>query len=42
MHEKHGYRLFTMENKIIMYLSIVLLTMLGESSFKVTLRFLFV
>ena len=34
-----GY-LFTMENVIIMYLSIVLDIVLGESSFKITLRFL--
>ena len=42
MYQRHGYGLFTMENAMIMYLSIVLLTVLGESSFKVTLRFLFV
>ena len=35
-----GDYLFTMENVIIMYLSIVLDIVLGESSFKITLRFL--
>ena len=36
----HGQGLFTMENAIIMYLSIVLDTVLWESSRKITLRFL--
>ena len=31
---------FTMENVIIMYLSVVLDIVLGESSFKISLRFL--
>ena len=35
-----GKALFTMENVIIMHLSIVLHIALGESSFKITLRFL--
>ena len=30
-----------MENETVMYLSIVLDVVLGESSFKITLRFLF-
>ena len=35
-----GDYLFTMENVIIMYLSIVLDIVLGENSFKITVRFL--
>ena len=35
-----GDYLFTMENLIIMYLSIVLDIALGESSLKITLKFL--
>ena len=35
-----GDYLFTMENVIIMYLSIVLDIAVEESSFKITLRFL--
>ena len=37
---RRRYGLFTMENVIIMYLLIVLETVLGKSSFKITLRFL--
>ena len=40
MYEWYGQGLFTMENVIIMYLSIVLEIVLGESSFKITLIFL--
>ena len=36
----HGYLLFTMENEIIMNLSIVLGIVLEKSSFKITLIFL--
>ena len=39
MYGWHGYGLFTMENVIILYLSIALDIALGESSFKMTLRF---
>ena len=39
MYEWHGQRLFTMENKN-MNLSIILNTVLGENSFKITLKFL--
>ena len=39
MFERHGYGLFTMENTIILYLSILLPTVLRESSFKITLIF---
>ena len=35
-----GDYLFNMENVIIMYLSIVLDTVVGEGSLKITLRFL--
>ena len=40
MYGQHGYGLFTMGNVVIMYLPIVLDIVLGESSFKMTLRFL--
>ena len=40
MYGWHGQGLFTMENEIIMNLSIVLDIVLGKSSFKITLRFL--
>ena len=40
MYGWHGLGLLTMKNVIIMYLSIVLDTVLWESSFKITLRFL--
>ena len=40
MYEWHGQGLFTMENVTIVPLSIVLEIVLGESSFKITLRFL--
>ena len=36
-----GDYLFTMENIIIMYLSIILDIALGESSLKITLKFLY-
>ena len=39
MYEWHGQGLFTMENKNIMNLSIISNTVLGESSFKITLKF---
>ena len=42
MFEGHGYGLFTMGNTIILYLSVLLPTVLGESSFKITLIFLIV
>ena len=38
MYGWHG--LFTMENVIVMYLSIVLDIVLGETSYKITLRYL--
>ena len=40
MYGWHGQGLFTMENEIIMNLSIVLDIVLGKRSFKITLRFL--
>ena len=40
MYGWYGQGLFTMENVIIMYLSIVLEIVLGKGSFKITLRFL--
>ena len=40
MYEWRGQGLFTMENVTIVPLSIVLEIVLGESSFKITLRFL--
>ena len=40
MYEWHGQGLFTMENKNIMNLSIILNTVLGENSFKINLKFL--
>ena len=36
MYEWHGYGLFAMENVIIIYLSIVLDTELGESPFNIS------
>ena len=39
MYEWHGQGLFTMENKNIMNLSIILNTVLEENSFKITLKF---
>ena len=40
MYGWHVYGLFTLENAIIMYLSIVLDIVLGESSFKIISKFL--
>ena len=40
MYGWYGKGLFTTENVIIMYLSIVIDIALGESSLKITLRFL--
>ena len=40
MYEWHGQGLFTMENKNIINLSIISNTVLGENSFKITLKFL--
>ena len=40
MYGRYGQGLFTMENATVMYLSIISDIVLGESSFKITLRFL--